>query len=744
MNVIDQVIDDELSIEKQRIPEECMKILLVERNKNDAEVIQEHLRQMDMPVDVQCVSELETAFKILSDNRADLIVIDLVEEPRPTIETIRRVTTEAPTVPCVALANSCDDALESKKAIKSEPFDILVKSQITAEHISRSIKYVVALSNLRKYEQIINNTVCACQDSKMLFESSADAITVFNCEGVITAANLAAEKLYGAPRTQLIGIHLSALEKKPEQLRELTDAFNKTLSDGSISDFRVSWPGRSGEAITCSFNASSYRDQNGEVAGLIASGRDITQQLRQEEELRLMASIVEHSNDAIISESLDGIVTNWNKAAETIYGYSTEEMLGNSVSCVIPTDRLDEIPELMKRLAAGECIDHFETKRLKKDGQCIDVSLSLSPVKDSSGNVVGASIISRDFTEAKRSAEKVEYSEKLFRLICEGALDAIVCMEQDGNITVWNDAAEKIFGYKSDDVIGKSVHSILAPARYYEAFSAGLANFKMTGQGPILGKMLELEAIRADGSEIPIELAVSSIQIDDTWYAVGVIRDISERRHAERLFRDNEEALLEERNSIKKVNELLSIQANDLRRYATQMELLTQLGEYLQICDTDQEANAIVAQFGAKLCPDTSGELFVFDESKNWLERVASWGDAITERKGFAISDCWSIRRGQPHSFNSSKPGPRCLHVSALVKNGLCVPLVLLGEIFGLMCVQWNTEIANPEDENLVTRLTGDAALALANLKLRKQLQDLSIRDSSDGIIQPMLHGKIL
>lgn len=322
----------------------------------------------------------------------------------------------------------------------------------------------------------------------------------------------------------------------------------------------------------------------------------------------------------------------------------------------------------------------------------------------------------------------VEFNETLFREICSGAPDGIVCIDNTGKVTVWNPAAEKIFGYAADEIIGKNIHHVLATTEPNPRIFFDMQQFASNGQGPLVGKTIELEAIRADGATVPIELSVSSFQLDGKWNAVGVARDISERRETQLRLIENEEALKMERNSIAEANILLSQQADELKKHGAQMEYLTQLGEYLQVCATDEEAHDVIAQFGGMLFPDSSGELLIFKDSKNLVVRVACWGDRVSERSGFPVGDCWAIRRGQPHVYDSVNPGPRCLHTAPDVIGCVCVPLVLMGEITGIMHVEW-AKAVEQEDEKLVTRLTGDAALALTNLRLRKQLKDLSIRD---------------
>lgn len=567
------------------------------------------------------------------------------------------------------------------------------------------------------------------RNARTLLEASADAMMVLDTKGMVKDMNTAAVRIFGYQREEMIGLPVFEFVEDPAVVRR---AFKQTLATGSMHDYITLGQHGTGKLIHCSTNASVLRNDEGVVTGIITTTRDITDQLRQQAELVKLAAIIEHSSDAIISRTLDGLIVSWNKGAEKLYGYSADEMIGKSVECIFPENQRHEMTGLIERLKLAVPIEHFETQRITKSGNVIDVSVSISPIKDSSGQMVGVSVISRDICEKKRLERSLAISEAMFRQTCQGALDGIICIDRNGNVTIWNNAAERIFGYRANEVMGKNVHALVAPERYHDAFTAGLERFQRTGQGPILGKTLELEAIRADGSEIPVEISVSSIHVEGCYHAVGIVRDISERRKAELKVKNAEEALLAEKNTIARANETLSSQANELSKHAQQMELLTQLGEYLQICSSDQEAHSIVAQFAEKLFPNSSGALFIFKESRNWLERVSAWGADTDDIKGFPVTDCWSIRRGQPHSFSTSCAGPQCSHAES-AENSLCVPLVLLGEIYGVMHVRWTIE-SNPDEDKLVTRLAGDAALALANLRLRKQLKDLSIRDPLTGL----------
>src|SRR5918912_38998 len=134
---------------------------------------------------------------------------------------------------------------------------------------------------------------------------------------------------------------------------------------------------------------------------------DITERKRAEEVHARLAAIVESSEDAIIGKTLEGTITNWNRGAQNIYGYSAEEVVGKPINILVPPDRPNEIPKILERLRRGEAIDHYETVRVAKDGRRLDISLTISPIRDSSGNIAGASTIARNITERKRAEEEL-------------------------------------------------------------------------------------------------------------------------------------------------------------------------------------------------------------------------------------------------------------------------------------------------------------------------------------------------
>ena len=178
----------------------------------------------------------------------------------------------------------------------------------------------------------------------------------------------------------------------------------------------------------------------------------------------ILAAIVGSSDDTIISKNLDGIILSWNPASERMFGYSEEEALGKHISIIIPPDRIEEEDYIINEVKQGRKVDHFETIRKARDGRRVPISLSVSPIIDANGRVIGASKIARDISERKRANEK----QAVLAAIVETSDDAIVSKTIQGVITSWNKAAEKMFGYNEVEAVGKHITLIIPPERLDE------------------------------------------------------------------------------------------------------------------------------------------------------------------------------------------------------------------------------------------------------------------------------------
>jgi PAS domain S-box-containing protein len=237
-----------------------------------------------------------------------------------------------------------------------------------------------------------------------------------------------------------------------------------------------------------------------------------------------LAAIVENSDDAIIGETLDGIVTSWNPAAERMYGYSAQEVTGKSIDLLMPHGQIGVMHDILARIRAGQPVERLETTRVRKDGSAITVSLTVSPIHDQHGALIGASTIARDMTGARQAFEAA-------RSMIESSLDSLVAISPEGKITDANQATVKLTGVPRDQLIGTSFSDYFtdpakAEAIYQRVFTEGMAvDYPLTLR-------------HRDGHETLTEVLYNaSVYRDGSGKVLGVFaaaRDVTEQMRAQR------------------------------------------------------------------------------------------------------------------------------------------------------------------------------------------------------------------
>jgi PAS domain S-box-containing protein len=238
-----------------------------------------------------------------------------------------------------------------------------------------------------------------------LIDLSYEPIFTWHLDDTIIEWNKGCEQLYGYVRAEAIGKNSHDLLKTEFPLSP-TNEYLETLKQTGQWSGVLRHITRDGHEVWVESRQQVIESEGKQL--VLETNRDITEQLRAEESRLRLAAIVASSNDAIIGKTLEGIITNWNDGARRIFGYSEDEVIGKSVTILIPPDRHDEEPAIIERLKRGERVDHYQTVRVRKDGQKIDISLTISPIRNSLGQIIGASKIARDITEHKRLQEELE------------------------------------------------------------------------------------------------------------------------------------------------------------------------------------------------------------------------------------------------------------------------------------------------------------------------------------------------
>lgn len=328
----------------------------------------------------------------------------------------------------------------------------------------------------------------------------------------------------------------SARELFPAMEQHWIDTFGKVALTGESARFESY-----AEGLGKWFEIFAFRTAPGQFAHLLV---DISARNRAEEDLRQLAAIVESADDAIYSKTLDGTILSWNAGAERIYGYSAQEMKGRSVAILASLDRPDELPQILDRLKHGERIDHYETVRIRKDGTPVDISLTISPIRDASSKIVGASTIARDITvrrraeeELRRLAQQLQAREENLRTLIERQADGVVVVDRQGCILFVNPAAQRLLGRPAEALQGEPL-----------------------GLPLVTGELTEVNLVRPDGTLITAEMRVVEMEWSGILALVVSMHDITERKRAEEALRHLNETL--ERRVAERTAQLEAVNQN--------------------------------------------------------------------------------------------------------------------------------------------------------------------------------------
>ncbi len=344
-------------------------------------------------------------------------------------------------------------------------------------------------------------------------------------DGTIFAWNNIAENIFGYPAIEAVGQNISLLFSN-KNLKKETEFLEK-IKDGNTEHYEIACKSKSGKQIFISFFGFPLFDKMGNIIGISKIAYDISFQIEADEKQAALAAIVNSSDDAIISKTLGGIITSWNSAATKLFGYTEEEAVGQHISLIIPKDCMVEEDLIIENLHKGQKIEHFETVRIAKNGTEKFVSLTISPIKNKKGEVIGASKIVRDLSLKDGEEEK----QARLAAIVSSSDDAIISKTLKGIITSWNESAHRMFGYTEKEAIGQHISLIIPKDRLDE--ETRIIEAIRRGE-----KIDHFETVRVakDGTNRHLSITVSPIK-NTRGKIIGaskVARDISLRIEAER------------------------------------------------------------------------------------------------------------------------------------------------------------------------------------------------------------------
>lgn len=297
---------------------------------------------------------------------------------------------------------------------------------------------------------------------KALGENIRQPLLLLDQKLHIIWANSAFRDVFGLSSKEITGIRIFSLANNGWDIPGLHNLLEEILPEKKkVVNYEIKHHfSESGDRLMM-VNAEKLIFESGAEDVIVLSIEDTTGAREADKANAMLAAIIESSEDAIVSKSLKGIVTSWNKSAEKLLGYTSAEMIGQPILKIIPDDRIDEEPEIIRKITEGETIAHFETERRAKSGKLVDISLTISPIKDNNGRIIGASKIARDITDQIESRKKINESEKRFQNLIYSSPSAIGILEgEDFRITIANKPIVEFFG-KGEDVIGKKIFEVL-------------------------------------------------------------------------------------------------------------------------------------------------------------------------------------------------------------------------------------------------------------------------------------------
>lgn len=394
-----------------------LRVLLLEDDELDAELTERQLHKAGIAFVGRRAATRDDFIAGLAEFRPDLILADYSLPGFDGLSALKITREQAPTVPFIFVTGVMGEEF-AIDTLHQGAADYVLKGHLSK--LGPAVSRALQEAEDRRLRQGAEEALAESEERfRKIAESALDGLVIVNPDGAVTYWNSAAERMFGYGQAEMLGHDLHAMLAP----RRYHDAF------------RHGWPGFAasggGAVVGKTFETFALR-KNGEefpvelsISSVTIKGRwhaigivrDIAERKRAEATRTELAAIVESSTDAIIGKTLAGIVTSWNRGAEAMYGYTAEEMIGRPIAILSPPERVGEVDRFLVQLGNGLSIEHHETVRRRKDGSCIDVSLTLSPIRGEDGLPVGVSTIARDITQRKAAERALRRGNRFLRTL---------------------------------------------------------------------------------------------------------------------------------------------------------------------------------------------------------------------------------------------------------------------------------------------------------------------------------------
>jgi PAS domain S-box-containing protein len=390
---------------------------------------------------------------------------------------------------------------------------------------------VLTFTNVTAFRASIEQAIYEREYTKGILNTAVDPVVVLDAKLQVQTANRAFYTIFGVSRDETQGISIRKLGNNEWETSEVWGSIEAALS--GPSEFQAVEIDREFPIGRRTLVLDARRLAGARDSLIVLTFHDVTERKLAVRTTALLAAIVDSSDDAIISKKLDGTITSWNQSAEQLFGYKAEEAVGQHITLIVPWERRSEEEDILRRLAGGERVDHFETVRKRKDGATVDVSLTISPIRDATGRVIGASKVARDITERRQAERALAEQARLLDL----SNDAIFVRDAGDHVTYWNKAATELYGFTREEALGRVTHELLQTQfpTHLEMINEQLQrNEHWNG---------ELVHTRKDGTQV---IVISRWVLDRkaNGHALRILEtnsDITQQKRTEKALRESEE-----------------------------------------------------------------------------------------------------------------------------------------------------------------------------------------------------------
>lgn len=558
--------------------------------------------------------------------------------------------------------------------------------------------------------KLLNDTFKDSDLNFQIFDLLPTAIYVCNMEGYVVYFNKAAAEVWGSSPALNVD--------KWGYVKEIRNLDNRILDfeEGPMAlavkkqieskNFELIFIRKDDKQLHVISNTKVVKNKKGEQIGALNMLVDITQQVANENTYGRLKAIADTCTDAIVSVDLQGIVTSWNNAAHVLSGVSEEEAVGKNVAFFIPEGSMEEYRDVQSRILAGEKVVRLESLRNHKNGKEVQVALSVSPILDRGGNLIGISSIARDMTDIQLAMHK----ESILAAIVDGSDDTILSKTLEGIITSWNPAAERMFGYKEKEVVGKHISILIPFDRLNE--EEHIINAIKTGN-----RIEHFETIRItkSGKELPISLTISPIfnKSGDIIGASKIARDITLKK---KMLREN----LRYIKSLESINSIAKNVSKELN-----------INNILQIVlnETTFLTGALYGTFAYKTTDDSENADIVFAFAGTNQEQFERLNSSKTFYPKLFTNKI--IRSGditQDPRYHKLKPFRELPDTGYNFKSYLSIPVKKTDEtvIGAIILAHPDEDIFTIEHEIILVAVAAQAAISIDNARLYEEVKMLN------------------